>query len=122
VSWKLADIRGSTGRGFGGRWTGRSDTDELRLALLSLLAEQPEAPMQGYHLKKRLEERSGEMYRASAGTVYPILQELEDEGLIVSQGGVPHRDGSARDRTTDRAGARDLRRALRELEELGRSQ
>jgi DNA-binding PadR family transcriptional regulator len=25
------------------------------------------------------------MYRASAGTVYPILQELEDESLIVSE-------------------------------------
>src|SRR5882724_8594916 len=72
-------------QGFGGRWTGRSDTDELRLALLSLLAEPPEAPMQGYHLKKRLEERSGGMYRASVGTVYPILQELEDEGLIISE-------------------------------------
>ena len=26
---------------------------------------------------KRLEERSGGMYRASAGTVYPVLQQLE---------------------------------------------
>jgi DNA-binding PadR family transcriptional regulator len=56
-------------QGFGGRWTVRSDTDELRLTLLSLLAKPPEAPMQGYHLTKRLEERSGGMYRASAGTV-----------------------------------------------------
>jgi DNA-binding PadR family transcriptional regulator len=31
---------------------------------------------------KRLEERSGGMYRASAGTVYPVLQQLEDEGLV----------------------------------------
>jgi len=46
-------------QGFGGRWTGRSDTDEFRLALLSLLAEPPEARMQSYQLKKRLEERSG---------------------------------------------------------------
>jgi hypothetical protein len=46
-----------------GRWTRRSDTDEFRLALLSLLAEPPEARMQSYQLKKRLEERSGGMYR-----------------------------------------------------------
>jgi DNA-binding PadR family transcriptional regulator len=31
---------------------------------------------------KRLEERSGGMYQASAGTVYPVLQQLEDEGLV----------------------------------------
>ncbi len=54
---------------------------EVRLALLSLLADEP---MHGYELMKRLEERSGGVYRASAGTIYPTLQQLEDEGLIVS--------------------------------------
>ena len=34
---------------------------------------------------KRLEERSGGLYRASAGTVYPVLQQLEDEGKVRSQ-------------------------------------
>jgi DNA-binding PadR family transcriptional regulator len=68
-------------------WPGRSflDPDELRLALLSLLAEPPETPMHGYQLMKRLEEHSGGVYRARAGTVYPILQQLEDESLIVSE-------------------------------------
>ena len=55
---------------------------EVRLALLSLLTE---APVHGYELMKRLEERSGGVYRASAGTVYPTLQQLEDEGLINSE-------------------------------------
>lgn len=55
---------------------------EVRLALLSLLTE---APMHGYELMKQLEERSGGVYRASAGTVYPTLQQLEDEGLIISE-------------------------------------
>ncbi len=54
---------------------------EVRLALLSLLADEP---MHGYELMKRLEERSGGIYRASAGTIYPTLQQLEDEGHIVS--------------------------------------
>lgn len=53
---------------------------EVRLALLSLLADEP---MHGYELMKRLEERSGGIYRASAGTIYPTLQQLEDEGHIV---------------------------------------
>jgi DNA-binding PadR family transcriptional regulator len=55
---------------------------EVRLALLSLLADEP---MHGYELMKRLEERSGGIYRASAGTIYPTLQQLEDEGQIVSE-------------------------------------
>ena len=52
---------------------------EVRLALLSLLDD---GPAHGYELMKRLEERSGGMYKASAGTVYPVLQQLEDEDLV----------------------------------------
>ncbi len=54
---------------------------ELRLALLSLIGEQPR---HGYDLMRELESRSGGMYRASAGSVYPTLQQLEDEGLVSS--------------------------------------
>jgi DNA-binding PadR family transcriptional regulator len=54
---------------------------ELRLALLSLIAD---GPKHGYELMKQLENRSGGMYRASAGSVYPTLQQLEDEGLAAS--------------------------------------
>ena len=54
---------------------------EVRLAILSLLAE---SPKHGYQLMKELEERSGGLYRASAGSVYPTLQQLEDEELIAS--------------------------------------
>ena len=54
---------------------------EVRLALLSLIAD---GPKHGYELMRQLEERSGGIYNASAGTVYPTLQQLEDEGLISS--------------------------------------
>ncbi|HYL59588.1 MAG TPA: PadR family transcriptional regulator [Candidatus Acidoferrales bacterium] len=54
---------------------------EVRLALLSLIAE---SPKHGYELMRQLEERSGGIYQASAGTVYPTLAQLEDEGLIAS--------------------------------------
>jgi DNA-binding PadR family transcriptional regulator len=69
------------GRGRGGRGPRRAffRQGEVRLALLSLLGD---GPAHGYELMKRLEERSGGMYRASAGTVYPVLQQLEDEGLV----------------------------------------
>jgi DNA-binding PadR family transcriptional regulator len=34
---------------------------------------------------KTLAQRSGGIYRASAGTIYPTLQQLEDEGLIAAE-------------------------------------
>ena len=52
---------------------------EMRLAVLSLLSE---GPKHGYQLMKELGERSGGMYQASAGSVYPTLQQLENEALI----------------------------------------
>lgn len=67
------------GRGPGRRFFRQG---EVRLALLSLLKDEP---AHGYELMKRLEERSGGMYRASAGTIYPVLQQLEDEGLVRTQ-------------------------------------
>ena len=68
--------RGRKGRGPRRRFFRQG---EVRLALLSLLEDEP---AHGYELMKRLEERSGGMYRASAGTIYPVLQQLEDEGLV----------------------------------------
>jgi len=55
------------------------EAGEVRLAILSLLAE---GPKHGYQLMKEMKDRSGGMYSASAGSVYPTLQQLEDEGLI----------------------------------------
>jgi len=63
----------------GGRFFGFG---EARLAILSLLKE---GPKHGYQLIKELEQRSGGLYRASAGTVYPTLQQLEDEKLLAQQ-------------------------------------
>ncbi len=68
-----------TGRGGSSRFFGRG---ELRLALLDLIAARPR---HGYELIKELEERSGGGYRPSAGSIYPTLQMLEDEGLATSE-------------------------------------
>ena len=57
------------------------EAGEVRMAILSLLSE---GPKHGYQLMKELEERSGGMYKASAGSVYPTLQQLEDEDLVTS--------------------------------------
>jgi DNA-binding PadR family transcriptional regulator len=54
----------------------------LRLYLLSLLAE---SPKHGYELIQSLSDRFGGTYTPSAGTVYPRLAKLEDEGLVTKQ-------------------------------------
>lgn len=76
------------------------EAGEVRLALLSLLAE---GPSHGYDLMKAMAERSGGLYQASAGTIYPSLQQLEDEGLVVSES----RDGKKVYRLTE-SGQREL--------------
>src|SRR4051794_26126228 len=58
------------------------EAGEIRLAILSLLSE---GPKHGYQLMKELQERSGGAYRASAGSVYPTLQQLEDEGMVEAE-------------------------------------
>ena len=96
-----------------GGWPGRFfGPGEARLALLSLVAE---GPSHGYELMKKLEERSGGIYRASAGTVYPTLQQLEDEGLITSD----LQEGRRVYRVTD-AGRRELERLGEEIEDIWR--
>jgi DNA-binding PadR family transcriptional regulator len=53
---------------------------QLRLYLLSLVAE---SPRHGYEVIRALEERFEGMYSPSAGTIYPRLARLEEEGLVV---------------------------------------
>jgi DNA-binding PadR family transcriptional regulator len=52
---------------------------ELRPVLLSLLEE---GPKHGYRLMKELGERAGGAYCASAGSIYPALQQLHAERLV----------------------------------------
>ncbi len=54
----------------------------LRLYLLSLLEERP---MHGYELIQALEQRFGGTYSPSAGTIYPRLAKLEEEGLVTRE-------------------------------------
>jgi len=52
---------------------------DLRLYLLRLLDE---APRHGYDLMQALSDRTGGTYTPSAGTIYPRLAKLEEEGLV----------------------------------------
>ena len=74
-------MHGPAGFGFGGplgpgRRAGRGD---IRAAILTLLAEEP---MHGYQIIQVISERSGGNWTPSPGSVYPTLQQLEDERLI----------------------------------------
>ncbi len=60
----------------GGPRAGRGD---VRTAILHLLAEEP---MHGYQIMQELNQRSGGAWRPSPGSIYPTLQQLEDEGLV----------------------------------------
>jgi DNA-binding PadR family transcriptional regulator len=51
----------------------------VRAATLLLLAEQP---LHGYQIIQMIDERSGGLWRPSAGSIYPALAQLEDEGLV----------------------------------------
>lgn len=78
--------RGHSGRDRGERGErrergerGRRRRGDIRPLLLAGLLD---GPAHGYELMRRLEERSGGEWRPSAGSVYPTLQQLEDEGLV----------------------------------------
>src|SRR5580658_8527980 len=68
----------------GGHRRGRARRGDIRTAALLLLAEEPR---NGYQIMQELEERSEGVWRPSPGSVYPALQQLEDEGLIRSSEG-----------------------------------
>ena len=68
-------FRGGPGR----RGDGRRQRGDVRAAVLVLLEEQAR---NGYQLIQELTERSDEAWRPSPGSIYPVLQQLEDEGLV----------------------------------------
>jgi DNA-binding PadR family transcriptional regulator len=67
------------GHGRGRRRGMRAQRGDVRAAVLQLLGEEP---MHGYQLMQRITERSEGAWRPSPGTVYPVLAQLEDEGMV----------------------------------------
>jgi DNA-binding PadR family transcriptional regulator len=63
-----------------GRGRGRAHRGDVRAAVLQLLAEEP---MHGYQLMQAIAERSGGRWTPSPGAIYPTINQLEDEGLVV---------------------------------------
>jgi DNA-binding PadR family transcriptional regulator len=69
------------GPGHPGRGRGRGKRGDVRAAILTLLTERP---MHGYEMIQEIAERSKDLWKPSPGSVYPTLQLLVDEGLIVA--------------------------------------
>ncbi|MGW4892217.1 PadR family transcriptional regulator [Kitasatospora sp. NPDC004240] len=110
----------------------------LRLYLLKLLDE---SPRHGYEVIRLLEERFQGLYAPSAGTVYPRLAKLEQEGLVshsteggrkvyrltdagrteleARRGELDELEGEIRDSVTQLAGAirEDVRDSAKDLRE-----
>ena len=52
---------------------------DVRAAILSVLAD---ASLNGYQIIQEIADRSGGAWKPSPGSIYPTLQQLEDEGLV----------------------------------------
>ena len=62
----------------------RAKRGDVRLAILSVIADaaRREEPINGYQVIQQIAERSQGAWRPSPGSVYPTIQQLEDEGLV----------------------------------------
>jgi DNA-binding PadR family transcriptional regulator len=67
---------------------------DVRAAILDMLAVEP---MNGYQIIQQIAERTGGAWKPSPGSVYPTVQQLEDEGLVEGTDG----DGRRLLRLTD---------------------
>jgi DNA-binding PadR family transcriptional regulator len=72
---------GPAGWGFGPPHHRRFGRGDLKYVILDLLQA---GPRHGYDIIRALEERSHGFYSPSAGSVYPTLQLLEDQGFVTS--------------------------------------
>jgi DNA-binding PadR family transcriptional regulator len=79
-------------KGPGGRGP-RVRRGDVRAAILDLLSEGGEEARSwnGYQIIQEIGERTQGVWRPSAGSVYPALQQLEDEGLITAEAGEDRR-------------------------------
>jgi DNA-binding PadR family transcriptional regulator len=85
----------------------RMGRGDVRAAILAILAEKP---LHGYQIMAEIEERSGGTWKPSPGSVYPTLQLLADEGLVLAEESngrktysLTEEGRAATDATTDRS-------------------
>jgi DNA-binding PadR family transcriptional regulator len=86
ASWGMSGGQPSFGppwaSGGPGWRTPKARRGDVRAAILSVVADRS---MNGYQIIQEIAERSGGVWKPSPGSVYPTLQQLEDEGLVYVQ-------------------------------------
>lgn len=78
----MENLRSEFERRIGPRFGPRMGRGDVRAAILSLLNE---GPMHGYQIIQEIEKRSNGAWKPSPGSVYPTLQLLADEGLVLAK-------------------------------------
>ncbi len=79
VSGLLGLVEGRPDPGRGGQKARRGD---VRSAILDVLSA---GPLNGYQIIQLITERSAGAWKPSPGSVYPTLQQLQDEGLVTGE-------------------------------------
>lgn len=69
----------------------RARRGDVRAAILDVLREADGQPVNGYQIIQHITERTDGAWTPSPGSVYPTIQQLEDEGLVTAAGGQSRR-------------------------------
>jgi PadR family transcriptional regulator len=85
-----------------------TDVHQGTLALMVLRTLHVLGPLHGYGLARRIEQISGDGLTLNAGTLYPLLLKLEQEGAITSERGPSENNRSARFYRLTKAGRKQL--------------
>src|SRR5450755_748480 len=85
-----------------------SDVWQGTLALMVLKALDVLGPQHGYGIARRIEQISGDRLSVNAGTLYPVLLKLEQEGSIASEWGASENNRKAKFYSLTKAGQKEL--------------
>lgn len=75
----LAGLFGMAEAGKAAKGAPKVRRGDVRSAILDVLSG---GPMNGYQVIQQIAERSNGLWKPSPGSVYPTIQQLEDEGLV----------------------------------------
>jgi len=97
----------------------KDKTDVLQgtLALMVLRTLDVLGSLHGYGIARRIEQISGNLLNVNAGTLYPVLLKLEQEGSIASDWGVSENNRKARYYRLTRGGRKQLQAETKSWEQ-----
>ena len=90
------------------------------LAMMVLKTLEVLGPQHGYGIARRIEQTSGDALAINHGTIYPVLEKLEQEGAIESEWGVSENNRKARFYSISKAGRKQLQAEERHWQETTR--